>query len=306
MSDRQDRPSTWPTDWTAPVPHARDPIPAAAGVGLRHPHVADFIEDRPKTGWLEIHSENYLCDGGPRLRQLELIRRDYPLSCHGVGLSLGSAEGLDADHLARLRTLFDRFEPGLVSEHVSWSVQGGAYLNDLLPLPYTEEALEVVCRNIDRAQEAFGRQLLAENPSTYMRFGASTLDEADFMAEIARRTGCGILLDINNVYVSAMNHGFDALAYVDAIPADAVGEIHMAGHARCTVGGGEILIDDHSSAPIAPVWELLDHALSRLGPRPVLIEWDGDIPDLPILLAEAAKAARALAGAGAAEAEDAA
>lgn len=302
MSARPDMPS----DWTAMAPHARDPIPASAGVGLRHPHVADFIEDRPAIGWLEVHSENYLCDGGPRLRQLELIRRDYPLSCHGVGLSLGSHDGLDRDHLVRLRALFDRFEPGLISEHVSWSVEGGAYLNDLLPLPYTEEALDAVCQNVDRAQEAFGRTILVENPSSYLRFAASTLDEPDFMAEIARRTGCGILLDVNNVYVSARNNGFDPRDYIDRIPGEAVGEIHIAGHTSRELGGAEILIDDHSSAPIQPVWDLLDHALARLGPRPVLVEWDGEIPALPILMAEAAKAAHRLAAIVAGEAEDAA
>lgn len=302
MSDWEDVPS----DWTTLASHARDPIPAAAGVGLRHPHVAEFIEDRPAVGWLEVHSENYLCDGGPRLRQLELIRRDYALSCHGVGLSLGSHDGLDHDHLAHLRALFDRFEPGLVSEHVSWSVADGIYLNDLLPLPYTEEALATVCRNVDQAQDAFGRAILVENPSSYLRFAASTLPEAEFMAEIARHTGSGILLDVNNVYVSAENHGLDPRAYIDTIPADAVGEIHIAGHSRCEVGGAAILIDDHSSAPIDPVWDLLAYALARLGPRPVLVEWDGDIPALPVLLAEATKAARQLATAAARGASDAA
>lgn len=302
MSDRLDAPS----DWTALAAHARDPVPAQAGIGLRHPHVGDFIEDRPAMGWLEIHSENYLCDGGPRLRQLELIRRNYPLSCHGVGLSLGSHDGLDRTHLDRLRRLFDRFEPGLVSEHVSWSVEGGAYLNDLLPLPYTEEALATICDNVDQAQEAFGRRILVENPSSYLRFNASTIPEAVFMAEIARRTGCGILLDVNNVYVSAKNHGLDAHGYVETIPADLIGEIHVAGHATCEVDGETILIDDHSSAPIDPVWQLLDYALAHTGARPVLVEWDGEIPALPVLLAEAEKAALRLSAFSAMGTSDAA
>ncbi len=266
------------------------PIPAVAGIGLRHPHVLEIIERQPDIAWLEVHSENYLAAGGARMRQLEAIRENYPLSCHGVALSLGSAEGLDHAHLAQLRDLFDRFEPALVSDHVSWTTTGGTYLNDLLPLPYTEEALDVICRNVDQAQEAFGRRMLVENPSSYVTFHASTMPESAFMAEIARRTGCGILLDVNNIYVSSQNHGFDAQAYIDAIPADAVGEIHIAGHTSRNVGGGTILIDDHSSAPIDPVWKLLDHALARLGPAPVLMEWDGDIPALAVLTGVADRA----------------
>jgi hypothetical protein len=237
-----------------------------------------------------VHAENYLGRGGPRNRALERIRRDYPMSCHGVGLSLGSWEGLDRDHLARLRALADRFQPGLVSEHVSWSVTGGTYLNDLLPLPYTEEALAVICRNVDHAQEALGRRILVENPSSYVSFPASTMPEWDFMAEIARRTGCGILLDVNNIHVSAHNHRFDADRYLDGVPLDAVEEIHVAGHFVQRFDTGTILIDDHGAPVAEPVWALLRRTLARLGPMPILVEWDTNIPELPVLLAEAAKA----------------
>ena len=270
------------------------PIPARAGVGLRHPHVQQFLDAPPRIGWLEVHSENYLAAGGVRLSALERIRRDLPISCHGVGLSLGSAEGLDTAHLAALKRLFGRVEPGLVSEHVSWSVSGGVYYNDLLPLPLTEEALGVFCRNVDRAQEAFGRRILVENPSTYLDFAASRIPEPEFIAEIVRRTGCGLLLDVNNIHVSAHNRAFDAGDYLAALPLEAVGEIHIAGHASRSIGGETVLIDDHGSRVIAPVWRLLDAALARTGPVPVLVEWDTDIPPLDVLLAEAAQAESAI------------
>jgi hypothetical protein len=269
-------------------------IPGDAGIGLRHPHVPAFLEGRPPVAWLEVHSENFLADGGPRRRALETIRRDYPVSCHGVGLSLGSAEGLDGGHLARLAELFDRVEPGLVSEHVAWSVDGGAYLNDLLPLPYTEEALEALCRNVMRAQEAFGRRILVENPSTYLEFAASRIPEPEFLAETVRRTGCGLLLDVNNVAVSAANHGFDPAAYLAALPADAVGEIHVAGHAETEIEGQRLLIDDHGSRVSPAVWQLLDAALALTGPVPVLVEWDTRVPPLETLLDEAGRAREAL------------
>ena len=273
---------------------SQGPIPAAAGVGLRHPHIDAFVERRQPVGWVEVHSENYLVPGGPRMRPLEKIRADLPVSCHGVGLSLGSAEGLDEAHLTRLRALFDRIEPGLVSEHVSWSVTDGTYLNDLLPLPYTGEALDVLCRNIDRAQEAFGRRILIENPSSYLSFAPSEMTEWAFIAEAVERTGCGLLLDVNNIHVSAHNHGFDAADYLAGIPGDAVGEIHIAGHAECEAGGKPVLIDDHGHPVIEPVWALLDAALDMLGPRPVLVERDMNIPPLEQLLAEARRAQRAL------------
>ena len=269
---------------------AADPIPARAGVGLRHSHVYDFISNPPDIGWVEVHTENYLAAGGPRLRQLERIRCDYPLSCHGVGLSLGSHDGLDRDHLTRIRQLLDRFQPGLVSEHVSWSVTGGVYFNDLLPLPYTEEALQAICRNVEHAQEALGRRILVENPSSYVSFDHSTMAEWEFMAEIVRRTGCGLLLDVNNIHVSAFNHGFEADPYLDAIPLDAVGEIHVAGHFVHHFDERTILIDDHGAPVDDAVWRLFRGALKRLGPMPTLVEWDTNIPALPVLLAEARKA----------------
>jgi hypothetical protein len=270
------------------------PIPAQAGIGLRHPHVQQFIDGPPAIDWVEVHSENYLAAGGLRLSSLERIRRDLPLSCHGVGLSLGSADGLDGAHLAALRRLFDRIAPGLVSEHISWSVAGGVYYNDLLPLPLTDEALALFCRNVERAQEAFGRRILVENPSTYLDFAASRIPEPEFIAEIVRRTGCGLLLDVNNIHVSAHNRGFDAETYLAALPAEAVGEIHIAGHAARSIGGETVLIDDHGSRVIPAVWRLLDAALARTGPVPVLVEWDTDIPALDVLLAEAATADAAI------------
>ena len=281
-------------------PFALGPIPVRAGIGLRHPHVQHFLESSPETGWIEVHTENYLADGGPRLRALEAIRGDYPLSCHGVGLSLGSHEGIDALHLGRLKAMFARFQPDLVSEHVSWSVTGGVYLNDLLPLPYTEEALAVMCRNVERAQDELGRQILVENPSTYVAFAASTMPEWEFMAEIAKRTGCGILLDVNNVHVSAVNHGFDAESYLEAIPGSAVREIHLAGHAARDFDGAAVLIDDHGAAVNGAVWRLFERTVRRIGPRPTLVEWDTRIPPLDVLLGEAKKADRILNAARAA------
>lgn len=273
------------------------PIPARAGIGLRHPHVRAFLDGPPAIGWAEVHSENYLAGGGLRLSSLEKIRRDLPLSCHGVGLSLGSADGLDGAHLAALKRLFDRIEPGLVSEHISWSVACGVYYNDLLPLPLTGEALGVFCRNVDRAQEAFGRRILVENPSAYLDFAQSRIPEPEFIAEIVRRTGCGLLLDVNNIHVSAHNRGFAAESYLAALPAEAVGEIHIAGHASRQIGGETVLIDDHGSRMIPAVWRLLEAALALTGPVPVLVEWDTDIPELGVLVAEAALADAAIRGA---------
>ncbi|MEQ8968060.1 MAG: DUF692 domain-containing protein [Azospirillaceae bacterium] len=273
---------------TPSAPVAAGPIPATAGIGLRGDHLPAFVEGRPEAAWLEIHPENYLDDGGPRVRALDAIAGRYPLSCHGVGLSLGSADGIDDAHLERIARLVDRVRPGLVSEHVSWSVTGGAYLDDLLPLPYTEEALAVVARNVARVQDRLGRAILVENPSTYVAFAHSTMPEWDFMAEIVRRTGCGLLLDVNNIHVSAFNHAFDAAAYLKAVPLDAVAEIHVAGHAlRRFEGDAELLIDTHGGPVAEPVWALLEAALARTGPVPVLVEWDTDLPPLDRLLEEA-------------------
>ncbi|SMF89048.1 hypothetical protein SAMN02982917_6594 [Azospirillum oryzae] len=270
------------------------PVPVAAGIGLREPHREAFVAAGSPIPWVEIHPENYLVPGGPRLAGILRVRRDRPVSCHGVGLSLGSAGGPDPDHLMRLRALYDRLEPGLISEHLSWSVTDATYLNDLLPLPYTEDSLKRVCRNIDHAQDVFGRRILVENPAACIAFADSTIPEAEFLAELAARTGCGLLLDINNLYVSSVNLGFDRSAWLDAIPADAVGELHLAGHARMTIGGEELLVDDHGSAVGATVMALYADVLERIGPRPVLIEWDNDLPPLDGLLEEAGRAQRLL------------
>ena len=262
-----------------------------AGIGLRAPHVAEVMASRPALGWLEVHPENYM-GGGPALAQLEAVRRDYPVSLHGVGLSLGTAGDLDARHLGRLRALADRVDPWVVSEHLSWSIAGGSYLNHLLPLPCTEETLAVVANHVGRVQDALGRRLLVENPSHYLRFHHSPIPEPESLSELARITGCGLLCDVNNVFVSAHNLGFDAAAYIDALPAPAVGEIHLAGHARNDAGGRPVLIDDHGSAVAEPVWALYAHALRRFGAVPTLVEWDTDLPDLRVLAAEAATAHR--------------
>jgi uncharacterized protein (UPF0276 family) len=264
-------------------------IPALAGIGLRGPHVAEVVATRPAVAWLEVHPENYMGEG-PGLTLLERIRRDYPLSLHGVGLSLGSAEGIDRAHLARLRRLAQRLEPGLVSEHLSWSVSGGIYLDDLLPLPLTEESLDTVARNVETMQEGLGRRVLVENPSTYLRFRHSTIPEPEFLAELARRTGCGLLCDVNNVYVSCVNLGLDPAAHLDAMPASAVGEIHLAGHFRTERQGRVLLIDDHGSPVSDRVWALYERALDRFGPIPSLIEWDKEVPSLDVLMREAARA----------------
>ena len=269
-------------------------VPVAAGIGLREPHREAFVAAGSPIPWVEIHPENYLVPGGPRLAGILRVRRDRPVSCHGVGLSLGSAGGLDPDHLMRLRALYDRLEPGLISEHLSWSVTDATYFNDLLPLPYTEDSLERVRRNIDHAQDVFGRRILVENPAACIAFADSTIPEAEFLAELAARTGCGLLLDVNNLYVSSVNLGFDRSAWLDAIPADAVGELHLAGHARMTIGGEELLVDDHGSAVGEAVMALYADVLERIGPRPVLIEWDNDLPPLDGLLDEAGRAQRLL------------
>jgi len=276
----------------------RDPIPARAGIGLRSRHHREVLEGRPDVAWFEAHTENYL-GGGAAPRCLEAVRRDHPVSLHGVGLSLGGASGLDRDHLARIAGLVRRIEPGLVSEHLSWSGIDGLHLADLLPLPMTEEALDVVCRNVEAAQEALGRAILVENPSSYLRFRHSTIPEWEFLAEVARRTGCGILCDVNNIHVSAANHGWDAATYLAALPVNAVGEVHVAGHARRELGEGRaLLIDDHGSAVPPAVWQLCAAALARFGPLPVLVEWDTAVPELDVLLVEAGKAAALIAAAG--------
>ena len=267
------------------------PLVPRAGIGLRAPHYRELLETRPDVGWLEVHSENFFGQGGQPLHLLERVREHYPLSLHGVGLSLGSADGISHEHLVQLKALAQRFEPALLSDHLCWGAVGGRHLNDLLPLPYTEEALDVVCSNIGRAQDFLAREILVENVSSYLQFAASSLDEWDFLGEVARRTGCGLLLDVNNIYVSAVNHGFDPLRYLDAIPAERVREIHLAGHDS----NGLCLIDTHGNRVSEPVWNLYGEALSRVGARPTLIEWDTDLPSLDTLLDEAGKAEDILA-----------
>ncbi len=261
------------------------------GIGLRARHLEELPACKPDVGFLEIHAENYL-GGGPALRRIERLRADYRFSVHAVGLSLGSAEGLDATHLARVKALVERLQPDLVSDHLSWSVTSGTYLNDLLPLPYTEESLAIVCRNVERLQESLGRRVLIENPSSYLRFTHSTIGEAEFLAAIVARTGCGLLCDVNNIHVTCSNMRLDAAAYLDALPAAAIGELHLAGHAINDADGETILIDDHGSRVAEPVWALLRGALARFGDRPTLIEWDTDVPALDILLDEAVRADR--------------
>ncbi|TGS64988.1 DUF692 domain-containing protein [Mesorhizobium sp. M3A.F.Ca.ET.174.01.1.1] len=261
-------------------------IPASAGIGLRSPHIAEMLTRRPSAGWLEVHAENYM-GGGAGVEALERLRETYPLSVHGVGLSLGSARGLDRDHLERLRKVCERFQPDLVSEHLAWSVADNAYLNDLLPLRYDEEALAIVTRNVETVQDTLGRRVLIENLSAYLAFADSSMNEAEFLAELVRRTGCGLLLDVNNVHVSGHNLQYDAKAFIDALPAEAIGEIHLAGHAINQVGADTVLIDDHGSRVPPAVWTLYEHAITRLGPRPTLIEWDTDVPVLDVLLGEA-------------------
>ncbi|MGO9359903.1 MAG: DUF692 domain-containing protein [Xanthobacteraceae bacterium] len=278
-------------------------IPARAGIGLRFQHHQAVLETRPDVAWMEVHTENYM-GGGTPLRYLDAIRRDTPISLHGVGLSLGSAEGLDPAHLARIRAVAERIEPGLLSEHIAWTSVGGSYLADLLPLPMTEEALEVVCRHVDQTQSTLGRRILVENPSSYIAYGQSIIPEWEFMAAVARRTGCGILCDVNNVYVSAHNHGWDASAYIAALPPEAIGEIHLAGHSIRTLPGGRTLrIDDHGSRVKAEVWALYRQAIARFGAVPTLIEWDNDVPPLDVLVGEANEAARIMGGEGDAHAD---
>jgi uncharacterized protein (UPF0276 family) len=269
-------------------------VEPVAGIGLRSPHLAAIARDRPATGFLEIHAENYLANS-PARRTIERLREDYEFSVHAVGLSLGSVDGLDEAHLERVAALIRRLEPMLVSDHLSWSLADGRYFNDLLPLPYTEEALQVVERNVRRLQERLGRQVLVENPSCYLAFAHSTLSEPEFLAELARRTGCGLLLDANNIVVTAHNLRLDARAWLQELPPAAIGQYHLAGHAVNDADGEPILIDDHGSQVGEGVWSFFGEIVRRYGPRPTLIEWDTDLPALDVLLDEARQAGRALA-----------
>ncbi len=273
-----------------PLKANREPIPAVAGIGLKPQHYQEILDRKPSLGWFEVHTENYMGAGGAPHFFLERIRRDYPLSMHGVGLSLGTAEGLDRDHLRRVKTAVERYQPALVSEHISWSVANGVYLNDLAPLPYTEQTLRLTCDHIDQVQDFLGRQILVENPSTYLQYKSNNMTEPDFLAEILTRTGCGLLLDVNNVYVSCKNHGWDCRDYISRLKAETIGEIHLAGHSVKTWRGKEIRIDDHGSNVSSDVWQLYDETLAQVGPKPTLIEWDTNVPSLLTLEQEAGRA----------------
>ncbi|SIS68125.1 hypothetical protein SAMN05421759_102322 [Roseivivax lentus] len=275
--------------------HSHSTLPAAPGVGFKASHFAALTADSGPVRWVEIHAENYMGAGGRPMAQLSALGERFPISVHGVGLSIGGEGPLDADHLARLKRLIDRVQPASFSEHLAWSSHDTGYLNDLLPLPYTEATLDRVAAHIDEVQDRLGRQMLLENPSSYLAFEASTLSEPDFLRALTRRTGCGLLLDVNNVFVSATNLGFAPLDYIDAFPLDAVGEIHLGGHDEDTDDhGAPLLIDSHCRAVADPVWTLLDAVLMRTGPKPVLIEWDTDVPDWPVLAEEARRAEEVL------------
>jgi len=262
------------------------PIPARAGIGLRSVHHDELPTQRPAVGFIEAHTENYFHEGGAAVHALLRARANYPLSLHGVGLGLGSADGVDREHLRRVKAAIARFEPALVSEHACWGHAGGEHFNDLLPLPYTDEAVELLARQVGEAQDFLGVQLLIENVSAYVAFEYSRLQEWEFLAAVASRSGCALLLDVNNVYVSSQNLGQDAARFIDSLPLGSVREIHVAGHAR----NGAVLIDDHGSQVCEPVWALYRRAIARFGAVPTLVEWDNNIPALEVLVAEARRA----------------
>lgn len=276
--------------------HAPFPaLPAAPGIGYKPQHFPDILHDARPVEWLEIHAENYMGDGGRPLAQLRTLSERLAISVHGVGLSIGGEGPLDTEHLARLKHLCDWLQPASFSEHLAWSTHDSHFLNDLLPLPYTDATLARICDHIDQLQDVLGRQMLLENPSSYLAFDESTWDEPAFLDEVARRTGCGLLLDVNNVFVSATNLGFSPQSYIDAYPLQRVGEIHLGGHDEDEDDhGAPLLIDSHGREIVDPVWALLDYTLERSGARPLLIEWDTDVPDWPVLADEARRAERAL------------
>ncbi len=267
------------------------PLPARGGVGLKAPHYKQILQERPDIGFFEVHAENYMGEGGPPLRYLEAIRELYPLSLHGVGLSIGAARDLNKDHLQRLRNLIARFQPAQFSEHLAWSTHDTGFLNDLLPVPYTAETLQNVVSHVDQVQDALGLQMLLENPTTYLAFSESTYVETDFIAEVAKRTGCALLLDVNNVFISATNQQWDRFKYIDAFPLRHVKEIHLAGFTpEQDEKGRPLFIDTHNCPVDQGVWELYDYVVTRTGPVPTLIEWDADLPTLEELQAEAQRA----------------
>lgn len=266
-------------------------LPARGGVGLKPEHFLEILASAPDLGFFEVHAENYMVDGGPFHHYLGLIRERYPLSIHGVGLSIGGESALDEQHLDRLVRLLDRYQPESFSEHLAWASHGGTFLNDLLPVPYNAETLARVCAHVDQVQDRLKRRMLLENPATYVEFAASTMPETEFIAEIVKRTGCGLLLDVNNVYVACVNHHRDPRAYIEALPLHAVGQIHLAGFAQdVDDAGAPLLIDSHGSPVAQAVWDLYAFALELLGSIPTLIERDNDIPTFPVLLAEAHQA----------------
>ncbi len=267
------------------------PIPARAGVGLKPQHVDDILASRADIGFFEVHAENYMGAGGMPHAQLRAIRDQYPLSVHGVGMSIGGERGIDPQHLARFKAVVDHYQPGLVSEHLAWSTHDDVFYNDLLPVPYTGDTMRRVVEHVGAVQDAIGRQILIENPSTYLVFAQSDWSEVDFMAEIAARSGCGLLFDVNNVFVSATNHGYSPRDYVLSYPLHLVREIHLAGHAGDSDDEGRpLLIDAHDRAVCGDVWELYRLVLSKTGPLPSLVEWDNDVPDWPVLMDEARRA----------------
>ncbi|MEX0970114.1 MAG: DUF692 domain-containing protein [Paracoccaceae bacterium] len=272
------------------------PMPNAPGVGYKPQHLSGILANAGAVEWLEIHAENYMGEGGPQLAQLRHLRERFPVSCHGVGLSIGAEGRLDGAHLARLKKLVGWLKPALFSEHLAWSTHDMGYLNDLLPLPYNMASVKRVAAHIDEVQTTIGRQMLLENPSLYVAFTESTMDEIGFLREVQARTGCGLLLDVNNVFVSATNQNYSPEAFIDAFPVEHVGEIHLGGHnAQQDDHGAPLLIDSHDAAVVDPVWALYARTIARAGPRPTLIEWDSDIPEWPVLQAEAARAAAILA-----------
>ncbi len=280
--------------------HPLSNLPIAAGIGLRSPHYDDLFEAQPgehQPGWLEIHPENYF-GGGYHRYYLDQAAEHYALSFHAIGLSLGASDPVDTQHLAELKALVDEYNPAVVSDHISWSKSGNAHLNDLLPLPYNKESLETTARNIDQVQQTLGRQILVENPSTYLTFTGSTMSEPEFVMKVAEKSECGLLLDINNIYVQQHNNQLDAKAYIESIDPARVGEIHLAGHIEEQHGKASLLIDTHSQPVKDEVWALYEYALAHLGAVPTLIEWDKDIPEFSILMGEAEKAQARLAEVG--------
>lgn len=269
--------------------------PASAGVGFKHDHLNDILDDAGAVRFLEVHAENYMGEGGAPHRTLERVRQDFPISLHGVCMSIGGPKPLSQDHLRRFKALVDRYEPALVSEHLAWSTHDDMFLNDLLPLPYTKQTLDHVCDHINQMQDVIGRQMLLENPATYVLFDNSTISETAFLREVVKRTGCGLLLDVNNVFVSATNHGYSARGYLADFPVEHVGEVHLAGHTEQEDDEGALLLIDSHDRPVAdPVWELYEDLITHAGPIPTLVEWDSDLPEWPVLRAEAGNAARIL------------